>query len=119
MWPGVVVVLDVLGENADEVPFAADQEPVQHSERALDTHRSAYAFAFGAAIGVRMIAMPSAVSTLSKSATNLVSRSRMRNRGARPSSASDIDSSRACRVIHGPLGWPVTPARRTRRVPTS
>jgi hypothetical protein len=28
MRPGVVVVLDV-GENADEVPFAADQEPVQ------------------------------------------------------------------------------------------
>jgi hypothetical protein len=29
MWPGVVVVLDVLGENADQVPFAVDQEPVQ------------------------------------------------------------------------------------------
>src|SRR6266699_3469830 len=29
MRPGVVVVLDVLGDNADEVPFAADQEPVQ------------------------------------------------------------------------------------------
>ena len=28
MRPGVVGVLDV-GENADEVPFAADQEPVQ------------------------------------------------------------------------------------------
>jgi hypothetical protein len=28
MRPGVVVVLDV-GKNADEVPFAADQEPVQ------------------------------------------------------------------------------------------
>jgi len=29
MRPGVVVVLDVLGDHADEVPFAADQEPVQ------------------------------------------------------------------------------------------
>jgi len=29
MRPGVVVVLDVLGDNADEVPFATDQEPVQ------------------------------------------------------------------------------------------
>jgi hypothetical protein len=28
MRPGVVVMLDV-GKNADEVPFAADQEPVQ------------------------------------------------------------------------------------------
>ncbi len=29
MRPGVVVVLDVLSDNADEVPFATDQEPVQ------------------------------------------------------------------------------------------
>ena len=37
MRPGVVVVLDV-GKNADEVPFAADQEPVrfQNSATGLD-----------------------------------------------------------------------------------
>jgi hypothetical protein len=58
-----------------------------HSERALDIHRPAYAFAFGDVIGVRMISVPSAVNTVSKPSTNLVSRSRMRNRGARPSYA--------------------------------
>jgi hypothetical protein len=68
MRPGVVVVLDV-GENADEVPFAADQEPVQALERALDTYRSAYAF--GAVIGIRMISLPSALNTVSKPATKL------------------------------------------------
>jgi hypothetical protein len=41
----------------------------RHSERALDTYRSAYAF--GAVIGIRMISLPSALNTVSKPATKL------------------------------------------------
>jgi hypothetical protein len=49
--------------------------------RVVRTKRSAVAFAFGARAGVRTMAMPSLVKTVSKSRVNLLSRSRMRKRG--------------------------------------
>ncbi len=67
--------------------------------------------------------VPSEANTSSKARVNLLSRSRIRNRGTVvPSAVSrsrSIDSSRARWTTHDPLGWSVTPTRRTRRVPSS
>jgi hypothetical protein len=53
----------------------------RHSSRTVRTHRSAWALAFGAWMSVLMIWVPSEVNTSSKAQVNLLSRSRMRNRG--------------------------------------
>ena len=50
------------------------------SERTVRTQRSAWAFAFGAWIGVRITLMPSVRKISSKAWLNFVSRSWMRNR---------------------------------------
>jgi len=66
---------------------------------------------------------PSAAKTSSKARVNLLSRSRTRNRATRPSAAPvparSIENSRARWTAQGPFGWSVTPANRTRRVPSS
>jgi hypothetical protein len=53
----------------------------RHSARTVPTHRSAWAFAFGAWIGVEMTRAPSASKTASKEAVNFVSWSWIRKRG--------------------------------------
>src|SRR5919204_5156928 len=52
----------------------------RHSRRTLPTQRSACAFARGAAIGARITLIPSERKTSSKTAVNLLSRSRIRTR---------------------------------------
>src|ERR1035437_7126699 len=58
-------------------------------------NRSAYAFARGERIGVRMVSTPIETNTSSKLAVNLVSRSRMRNRNRRPASSRSEAKLRA------------------------
>jgi hypothetical protein len=105
--------------------FRQPQTPKQHSTagavqvRGVRTQRSANALAFGACTGVVMICAPSEANTSSKARVNLLSRSRIRNRGVVVSSGRSIKNSRARWTIHGPFGWPVTPAMRTCRVPSS
>ena len=83
------------------------------------TNRSAYAFARGEQIGVRMVSTPMEVNTSSKVAVNLVSRSRMRNRNRRPASSRSEAKLRATCVIHGPFGLVVAPRTCTTRLCTS
>lgn len=78
--------------------------------------RSQTAFARGARTGVLMTLTPSAASTASKEAVNLVSRSRMTNLVALACSASSIERLRACWVTQPSTGLAVMPAIRTRRV---
>jgi hypothetical protein len=68
---------------------------------------------------VVMIWVPSDATTSSKARVNLLSRSRMRNRGMGLSCGRSIESSRARWTTHGQFGWSVTPASWTRRVPSS
>jgi hypothetical protein len=69
------------------------------------TERSAWALAFGAWSGVRMMIAPSLRKTLSKARLNLLSRSWMRNRGGvRLRSACSLVRLRACCVTQDPLG---------------
>src|SRR6266511_3797778 len=89
----------------------------RHSLRTLPTQRSAWAFAFGAWIGVRTISMPSLRKMLSKARLNFVSRSWIRKRGCRPRSSRSISRLRACWVIHAVSGLLVQAAYSTRRVP--
>src|SRR5829696_3442302 len=70
------------------------------SRRMLPTKRSAIALARGARTGVRMMRTLLAVTTASKAAVNVASRSRMRNRTRRPA------SSRSMRRFAGLLGQP-------------
>src|SRR6266545_1130474 len=75
----------------------------RHSRRRLETQRSACARARGARTGALITRMPSARKTWSKSRVNLLSRSRIRNRGCTPSSSSRINRLRAAQ--------PAAPAR--------
>jgi hypothetical protein len=85
------------------------------SALAARTKRSANAFARGARTGVRITRAPIKRSTLSKGATNFVSRSRTRDRTARPSSSGVIARLRGW-VTQAPTGWAVTPAKKTFQV---
>src|SRR4051794_14500578 len=71
-----------------------------HSRRAVSTQRSAKALARGACGGVLMTSMSAAVNTVSKTAVNLVSRSRSRNRSESARWSRSISRFRAC------LGYP-------------
>jgi hypothetical protein len=75
-----VVVAAIRLEHKFELAAADDQEPVEAlaSERAYPPF--AYAFAFGARIGVRMTLMPSLWRMASKAPLNLLSRSWIRKR---------------------------------------
>jgi hypothetical protein len=68
---------------------------------------------------MRMVSVPTEVKTASKEATNLASRSRMRNRKRLPLSSSAAVKLRATWVAHAPLGLAVTPRRCTTRLCTS
>src|SRR6266540_2818665 len=63
--------------------------------------------------------VPSEANTSSKARVNLLSRSRIRNRGVAVPAGRSIESSRARWTTQSPFGWRVTPARRTCRVPSS
>ncbi len=73
-------------EDEDPVGAFAADEPIQ---------RSATAFARGARTGVRMISICSQVNTVSKPATNLVSRSRIRKRSRSTRSPRSMTRLRA------------------------
>ena len=116
----VLVVMPGEGrEDVVEVAAADDQEPVEAFTRTLPTQRSACARARGARTGALITRMPWERKTASKSRMNLLSRSRMRNRGRTPSSSSYISRLRACWVTQRPSGLVVIPARWTRRVASS
>jgi hypothetical protein len=72
-----------------------------------------------ARIGVQMLWTPVERQTSSNALVNLVSRSRIRNLNAAARSPRSRRRLRACWATHGPLGWAVTPAMCTRRLPSS
>jgi hypothetical protein len=75
----------------------------------LPTHRSAWAFARGAATGARFTAIPADRKTSSKWAVNFLSRSRTRKPGRCSYSARVM--GRACWATQSLFGLAVTPAR--------
>jgi hypothetical protein len=81
------------------------------------THRSATAFAFGARIGVLINLTPSELTIWSKEPENLASRSCSRKRTF--TNRSSIARLRACWHNQAQSGLAVTPARCTRRDPSS
>src|SRR6266496_2817228 len=83
----------------------------RHSARAVQTKRSANAFAFGARTGVLMISMPSLAKTVLKSRVNLLSRSRMRKRNGARRSWSVHVNCRACWATQAPVGLAVLPGQ--------
>jgi hypothetical protein len=85
----------------------------------VPTQRSATALALGARIGVQMIWTPVERQTSSNALVNLVSRSRIRNLNAAARSPRSRRRLQACWATHGPVGWAVTPAKCTRRLPSS
>jgi predicted transposase YbfD/YdcC len=73
----------------------------------------------GDGTGVLVIRTPVPASTSSKTAVNLLSRSRIRNLNRAARSPRPISRLRACWAVHSPVGWAVTPRMCTRRVPIS
>jgi hypothetical protein len=72
VWTLLVAVADVDAEDVLELAAPEDEEPVEASRRTLPTQRSAWAFAFGAWTGVRMISMLSLRKIASKAPLNFV-----------------------------------------------
>jgi hypothetical protein len=66
MWPMLVVVSGVAGEDRCQMPFAGDQHAVGASRRTVPTKRSAKALARDARGGVLITSMPAALNTVSK-----------------------------------------------------
>jgi hypothetical protein len=91
--PVAVVVLDVGPEQALDLSAVDDQEPVETFAPQVPTKRSAWAFALGAQIGVRMISIPSPRKISSKPPANYASRSWMRKR------QEGVGSSRARKTV--------------------
>jgi ABC-type hemin transport system ATPase subunit len=83
MWAVVVVVVNKLGKDQPQVALAKGNRWSRHSRRAVLTQRSAIAFAFGAWIGVRKLAMPRRELRSTKSAPQTRSRSWIRKSGWR------------------------------------
>ena len=80
MRPMIVIVLDVFCEDLGQMLLAEDQHLVGHLTAERSGNRLADRVRPGACGGVLMIRTPSARKTSSKAATNLVSRSRIKNR---------------------------------------
>src|SRR6266516_638524 len=89
----------------------------RHSRRALPTHRSMCAFAFGAWIGVRITLIPLPWKRASKARLNFAARSWISNRGRWPRSSRSINRLRACRSIQAPSGLLVHATYSIRRLP--
>src|SRR6266496_1699263 len=89
----------------------------RHSRRALPTHRSMCAFAFGAWTGVRITLIPSPWKTASKAQLNFESRSWINNRGRWPRSSRSINRLRACCSIQAPSGLLAHATYSIRRLP--
>jgi hypothetical protein len=76
----LVVMLDVLVQDSARWRREMMRRWSRHSLPTVPTHRSAYAFAFGAFIGVRSTLAPSVQNSWSNEREYLASRSRSRNR---------------------------------------
>ena len=112
--PVLVVVLDVLAQDAFEVAAVEDQQPVQ----ALGANGSDEPFGDGVRLrrSCRRLDDPDAVRAehLVEGSLYLLSRSRISRR--KPWSAKSRPRLRACWVTHAPVGLAVQPANQTRRV---
>jgi hypothetical protein len=100
----IVVVVLVLTKHGSRVALVDDQEAVE--EFAAEGADEAFGdgVACGARTGVLMIWMSVAVNTVSKTAVNLASWSRIRNRNRRPASSRFMQRLRASWVSHAPVG---------------
>ena len=87
----------------------------RRSRRAVPTHSSACAFAFGARGGILITSVPAAANTASNAAVNLASWSRTRNRNRWECSSRAISRFRTCWVVPTSVGLAVIPASCTRR----
>jgi hypothetical protein len=76
----------------------------RHSALIVSITRSAWAFALGAWIGVRITRAPSERRTVSNDQLNFVSRSRMRNRTGLARASRSSARLRACWVTHAEFG---------------
>jgi hypothetical protein len=106
-------------EDLLEMAAPDDQQPVQ----AFSADRANPPFRVGVRVGrlhgVRSTSAPSDRNTSSKLRVNFASRSRRRKRTCRPWSPSTSMRLRACWATQPPSGLAVTPARCTRRMPSS
>src|SRR5689334_7203036 len=117
MWTVTVIVGGVLVQDGCHVAFAADEYPV--GALAADGAHPALRERVRAGRLQRRLdhtSMPSAVNTASKTAVNLLSRSRSRNRGPAARWSRPISRFRTCWAVQVPVGWAVTPAMWTWRV---
>ncbi len=104
---GVVVMTDVLRDMARRLLSPKISIRSRASRRALCTHLSAKAFAWGAWAGVFTTLTPSERKTSSKAVGNLQSRSRIRMVGCSSPLPMRQDRLRACCVTHARSGWSV------------
>jgi hypothetical protein len=116
----VLVVVEGVGrDNVVEVAAANDQQLVEaFPAQAADPAFGVRSHQRGCT-GPLITRILSERTTSSKLRVNLLSRSRMRNRGRTSSSSSPISRLRPCWVTHGPSGLVVIPASQTRRVANS
>ena len=69
----LVVVADIAAQQPQQMRWPHTSVQSRHSARTVWTHRSAWAFAFGARIGVRSTCPPSLPNTSSNERVNLAS----------------------------------------------
>ena len=79
VWPVGVVVIGVLAEDEPQMPFTSDQHPVQTFAAGAPDLALGDRVRARRRTGVLTMRTPAAVTTASKAAVNLVSRSRIRN----------------------------------------
>ena len=115
----LVVVLDIAVQNANNLLAANDQQVVQ----ALSPDGPNPTLGNGVGVGrpnrrADDLGTGRAPDIVERSG-ELGVRSRIRNRSAAARSSSSTKRLRACCATHRPVGWAVTPAKCTRRLPSS
>ena len=110
VWPGAVVVPQVLGQQLTQVMLIGDQQPVEELTAQGTDDSLQIAFALGACGGLARILMPSAWNTASKESVNWPARSLIRNLTEATRWPRSIRTLRAACVIHTPSGFAVMPA---------
>jgi hypothetical protein len=104
-------VRSVLGKHPAKVPLPEDQHAI--GELGADGQHEAFGEAVrpGQRGGILTIVMPASARTASQAVVNCPARSRTRNRKPAVRSPRSMMRLRACWVVQGPSGWPVSPAR--------
>jgi hypothetical protein len=107
--PPRVVVRRVLSERPAEVSLAEDQHAVGEFGSDGSTRSVRRRSSPSATRRIFTTAIPASANTASNEAANCPARSRMWNRNRATRSPRSMTRLRACWVVQGPSGWPVTP----------